>query len=874
MFFGITMQPNKEQSENTCKNEEKYRNIIHDAPIAIYEVDFNGSKIIAVNPAVSQMVGYSEQELLEMNPLDLLVGNGKKKFYERVKEALTGRDTVFSAEYVVKTKSGQTIWVLLDAKVNYKDRKPDTVQVFARDVTERKKAAEKLKESEHICRTMFDSSGDGFLLIEPIFDKNCKACDFRFLMVNRAYEQQTNTKAANVLGKRASEVVPNLESNWVALCGNVVKTGESLHYENYNQRTNRWYDAFYFPYTKGQVAILFRDITQHKIAEEALAAREKEYRQLVEYAPAAIYEIDFAGPRFKNVNDAMCMISEYTREELLKLNPFDILSTESQVLFKQRIGKALAGERIEENVEYKAITKNGHELWVTLKMKLMSKDGKFYGAQVVANDVTEHKKAEETLRIEKERFEGLADSLPEIVFETDLNGKIVYANKRGFETTGYTEEDLDKGFDVFSLIAPQDKEKAIEYFKKTLCNQPTPYYEFTAAKKDGSTFPAIISAKLIIEKEGPTGLRGIVIDITERKKSELLVEDSKKRYQDLIETINDFVWEIDAQGRYTYCSPQMEKLWGLKSTEMIGKTPFDMMPPSAKEKALESFMELASSPKPFSGLEIPSYDSKGRLIFIEISGVPFFDVEGKLLGFRGISRDITERKKAEKALKDNERLAAIGQTAGMVGHDLRNPLQTIVSELYLAKTEINEVRESPQKINMQESLESIAEQVDYMDKIVSDLQTFVRPVEVQKEIINLKPLIVALLSQIDIPKNIETSIQVPEQLTAEADPQLLKRVLINLITNSIQAMPQGGELRITTHSSSSNRIEISVEDTGTGIPEEIKSKIFAPLFTTKSKGQGFGLAVCKRVIEAQDGSITFDSEEGKGAKFTIELPIS
>ena len=94
----------------------------------------------------------------------------------------------------------------------------------------------------------------------------------------------------------------------------------------------------------------------------------------------------------------------------------------------------------------------------------------------------------------------------------------------------------------------------------------------------------------------------------------------------------------------------MEKLWGIKPVEMIGKTPFDMMPPSAKEKALESFIALANSPKPFSGLEIPSYDSQGHLIFIEINGVPFFDTEGKFLGFRGISRDITERKNFEKQL--------------------------------------------------------------------------------------------------------------------------------------------------------------------------------------------------------------------------------
>ncbi len=110
------------------------------------------------------------------------------------------------------------------------------------------------------------------------------------------------------------------------------------------------------------------------------------------------------------------------------------------------------------------------------------------------------------------------------------------------------------------------------------------------------------------------------------------------------------------------------------------------------------------------------------------------------------------------------------------------------------------------------------------------------------------------------------------RLIVKADVQLLKRVLINLVTNAVQAMPEGGELTIKAQTNNNKKIQITVEDTGSGIPEEIKPKIFTPLFTTKSKGQGFGLAVCKRVIEAQNGTISFESEEGKGTKFIIELP--
>ncbi len=167
------------------------------------------------------------------------------------------------------------------------------------------------------------------------------------------------------------------------------------------------------------------------------------------------------------------------------------------------------------------------------------------------------------------------------------------------------------------------------------------------------------------------------------------------------------------------------------------------------------------------------------------------------LQYRGLAdhlEDLVEERTTQ--LRDAERLAAIGATAGMVGHDLRNPLQTISGEVYLAKNELLALPESEQKTSLQESVEAIEEQITYMDKIVSDLQAFVRPVEVHKQAVNLNQLIIGLLAQINIPKNVETNLKIGEVLAVDADPQLLKRVFINLVTNAVQAMSKGGELTI------------------------------------------------------------------------------
>jgi signal transduction histidine kinase len=211
----------------------------------------------------------------------------------------------------------------------------------------------------------------------------------------------------------------------------------------------------------------------------------------------------------------------------------------------------------------------------------------------------------------------------------------------------------------------------------------------------------------------------------------------------------------------------------------------------------------------------------------------------------------------------------------MVGHDLRNPLQTIAGELYLAKKEVESLSEGEVKSNLQESLQTMEEQVVYMDKIVSDLQAFVRPIKVDKKPINLKELVDAVFPSIAIPANIILTKEIADDFPQiKADVQLLKRVLINLVTNAMQAMPNGGKLTLHSQVNSDGQVLVTVEDTGIGIPEKIKPQIFTPLFTTKPRGQGFGLAVCKRVIEAHGGTISFESQEGKGAKFTIQFPAS
>ncbi len=260
-------------------------------------------------------------------------------------------------------------------------------------------------------------------------------------------------------------------------------------------------------------------------------------------------------------------------------------------------------------------------------------------------------------------------------------------------------------------------------------------------------------------------------------------------------------------------------------------------------------------------------------------------IDGAFLSFT----DITKRKNAEEMLdkysknleklveertsqlKDSERLAAMGATAGMVGHDIRNPLQAMTSDVYLAKSELESIPGGEAKEGISESLDSIQKNIEYVNKIVQDLQDFARPLAPIAKETDIEEVFDDVLVSKAVPEDIKVTRKVEAGAKIIADPDLLKRILANLINNAVQAMPKGGELGVKAFREA-NDLVITVEDSGVGIPEDVKLKLFTPLFTTKSKGQGFGLAIVKRMTEALGGTVSLESENCKGTKFILRFP--
>jgi signal transduction histidine kinase len=237
-----------------------------------------------------------------------------------------------------------------------------------------------------------------------------------------------------------------------------------------------------------------------------------------------------------------------------------------------------------------------------------------------------------------------------------------------------------------------------------------------------------------------------------------------------------------------------------------------------------------------------------------------------------LSELVEERSKdllnAQKRLMQSERFAAIGEMAGMVGHDLRNPLAAIKNASYfLRKKQGSFIDDSGS-----EMLDAIDRSVEHANSIVADLLDFSREIHLELEEFSPKSLVNYVLLAMRFPENIKITQKIQSEPTVWVDANKIERVFTNLVKNAVDAMPKGGTLEISSLQNGEN-VDFVFSDTGSGISEDVIGKIFTPLFTTKAQGMGFGLAICRRIVEAHGGKISVESVLNKGTTFTISLPI-
>ncbi len=523
-----------------------------------------------------------------------------------------------------------------------------------------------------------------------------------------------------------------------------------------------------------------------------------------------------------------------------------------------------------------------------------------YGARNVpvailetTRDITDRQQAEEKLRAASLYARSLIEASLDPLVTINAEGKITDANKATEEVTGYARDELI-GSDFSDYFT--EPEVARRGYQQVFADGFVKDYALAIQNKSGSITDVMYNATVYQDEAGKVqGVFAAARDLTELKRAEgelqrysghlealvdertARLKESEQQFRTLVETANNIILTTNTEGILTFINDYGASFFGYLPDELIGQDVMIIVPEvESTGRPLKPLVNsILTSPADYPITLNENVTKDGQRVWIQWANERLSDRDGRHTGHLAVGIDFTELKKTEEALKNAERLAGIGETAAMIGHDLRNPLQVLQYVVDLQRLRIERIpseQRGPDDWERESELfDKISEQVFYMNKIVGDLQDFARPIVPENEAVDIKGLIEDVIKSLPPTDDVRIEVRIPN-LHVMADPLLLHRVFANLLLNATQAMPGGGKLNVDAFSED-GAIAMRVSDTGTGIREDFKDKLFKPLFTGKAKGTGLGLAVVKRIVEAHGGEIIVESEVGKGSTFTVKLPI-
>jgi len=393
------------------------------------------------------------------------------------------------------------------------------------------------------------------------------------------------------------------------------------------------------------------DNLEQRVAERTrdLSASEERFRDVAESSADWIWEVDAAGC-YTYCSENIVNVLGYTPEEILGKTPLDLMPPEEASRMSQVLAGIAADKRLIVDLENRNLTQDGREvILLTNGVPILDSEGNLLGYRGVDQDITERVRAEEALRESEKRFREMASLLPQVVGETDLRGNFTFVNQNAFPMFGYTREDFEEGINVLQVLIPEDRERAKENIQKVLKGEEGPgNNEYTAMRKDGSTFPILIYSSPTIRQNKPAGMISVVVDITERVRAEDALRESEERFRAVFETAQDSIFIKDRALRYTQVNPAMERLFGLPALELIGLTDENLFGEAAGAHVREVDSRVLGGEiieeehtKPVEGIPTTFHTIK----------VPMRDASGEIIGVCGIARDTTERVRAEEALQ-------------------------------------------------------------------------------------------------------------------------------------------------------------------------------------------------------------------------------
>jgi len=744
--------------------------------------------------------------------------------------------------------------------------------------------AETRRERKQVEKTLYESEEKFKRFVEEMNDGYCVLQASRIVFANARSAEMFGYAQGEVIGKTLQELLPPEIVKGLVEVHARRRRGESVppQYETTLARKNgtaRWveFGARLIEYGgKPATSVVIRDITDRKRTEEALRESEEHYSALVGNLTDAVFKVK--GGVVTWCNDKVEQIYGYPEDELLGKSasffyPSDISPTE----FTGRVAAAIK-ERGFFRSTSKFQKKDGS--LVDIEYSLSQIPGKApIEIIAVARDVTERKLVEEALRESEEKYRTILEDIEDGYYEVDTAGNFTFFNPPMCGLIGYSKDEM-MGMNNRQYMDKENAKKVYQAFNRVYTTgKHTKEFGWEIIRKDGTKrfVEASVSVKRNSEGE-PIGFRGIVRDITERKLVEEALRRSEEYFRSLTENISDVVIVLGSDGTIRYQSPSFKRMLG---EQRSGKDLFEFVHPDDMANATETFAELMQNPGATVYREIRGQHRDGSWRTFEVVGRNLLDnpaVGGIVVTFR----DITERKQAEEERQRMEqqlqlagRLAAVGELAAGIAHELNNPL-TAVQAFAQFLADRDNLDES-----VKSDVETIYREAQRASRITTSLLRFARRNRPDKRLISINEVVERALElhayRMKL-SNIEVLVELaPDLPMTMADSDQMHQVFVNIITNAEQAMTEAhskGKLRIKTQRVD-EMVQAAFADDGPGIPEDNLKSIFDPFFTTKEvgSGTGLGLSTCYGIVREHGGHMYARSKPGEGATLVVEIPI-
>lgn len=493
----------------------------------------------------------------------------------------------------------------------------------------------------------------------------------------------------------------------------------------------------------------------------------------------------------------------------------------------------------------------------------------------------ERKKNESALRESEKRFKELANLLPQVVFETDLNGIITFANDSAFQIFGYSHEDLSNNLSAIQMLAPSERQIGIENISKVLRGEGSTSHEYTALRKDGSTFPVMIFTSPIVNEGKTIGLRGVIIDITQRKEA----EEKLIRLSRAVEQSPASVIITDLNGNIEYVNPKFVSLTGFTLEEVKGKNPRFLKSGFTAEEEYANLWSTIKSGNEWKG-EFHNKKKNGELYWESVSISPIIDNNGTIINYLAVKEDITERKLFERELitakekaEQSDKLKS--EFLAQMSHEIRTPLHAMLSFSKIIREETS--KQGCVNNDTARSFEGIAVSgkriIRTIDLIVnvSQIQTGTydytpQRIDIYKEILSAVHQEYLHDAQIS---NLEFNLSKEEcDLFVFADRYSVRQIIENLVDNAIK-FTKKGVVNISVGRNKEENLYVEISDTGIGMSKEYLQKIFTPFsqeeqgYSRPFDGNGLGLALIKKYCDLNKISAVVKSQKGFGTTFTL-----